>query len=66
MKQLKEDVRQAIKQGNWYSALASALTLPDICSWLEDPTIKSSKKRYILWYDTYVKEKYTLFYDESE
>ncbi|MDP5338044.1 MAG: hypothetical protein NWQ28_05650 [Nodularia sp. (in: cyanobacteria)] len=65
MKQLKEAVRQAIAQGNWYSALASALTLPDICGWLEYPE-KNVSERYTHWYDTYMKEKYGGFYDESE
>lgn len=65
MKQLKEAVRQAIAQGNWYAALATALTLPDICGWLEEPNMGVGE-RYKLWYDNYVKEKYTLFYDESE
>jgi hypothetical protein len=64
MKQLKEAVRQAIAQDNWYSALASALTLPDICGWLEYPN-KGVGERYTLWYDTYIKEEYSGSYDNS-
>lgn len=65
MKQLKEDVRQAIKQGNWYSALASALTLPDICGWLEYPN-KGVGDRYTLWYDTCIKEEYSGKYNDTD
>ncbi|MBD2138520.1 hypothetical protein H6F32_13175 [Anabaena sp. FACHB-1237] len=66
MKELKEAVRQAIKQGNWYAALATALTLPDICGWLEDPNPnKAVGERYKRWYNTYIKEDYSGFYDNS-
>lgn len=65
MKQLKEAVRQAIKQGNWYAALATALTLPDICGCLEDPN-KGVGDRYRLWYDTYIKEEYSGKYNDSD
>ncbi|AVZ31334.1 hypothetical protein [Nodularia spumigena] len=65
MKQLKEAVRQAIAQGNWYAALATALTLPDICGWLEDPGMRVGD-RYKLWYDTYIKEEYSGKYNDSD
>ncbi|AFZ60426.1 hypothetical protein H6G54_01525 [Anabaena cylindrica FACHB-243] len=65
MKQLKEAVRQAIAQGNWYAALASALTLPDICGWLEYPN-KGVGDRYRLWYDTYIKGEYSGKYNDSD
>lgn len=52
-------VRQSLVNENWYSALTLALTLPDICGRLESPQ-KSSSKRYIHWFSTYLVDKYTL------
>ncbi|MDM9584495.1 hypothetical protein [Nostoc sp. GT001] len=59
MKQLKQAVRQSISEGNWYCALAAALILPDICSSLDNPEIRVVKTRYLNWYNSYIKEKYT-------
>ncbi|MBD2518631.1 hypothetical protein H6G93_27425 [Nostoc sp. FACHB-973] len=60
MKQLKEAVRQAISEHNWYCALAGALILPDICSSLDKPEMMDKvKERYVGWYNSYVIEKYT-------
>ncbi|WP_397537883.1 hypothetical protein [Rummeliibacillus pycnus] len=52
-------VRIAIKNENWYAALTTALTLPDICGELENPKLYSSK-RYIQWFDEYMLSKYTV------
>ena len=48
---LVQDIRKALENELYFAALSSALTLPDICGKAERPTEKSSKKRYILWYD---------------
>ena len=47
-----------IETENWYAALVVALTLPDICGYLDDPDQKSSK-RYVKWFNTYMTPKYT-------
>lgn len=52
-------VKDSLKQENWYSALTLALTLPDICGKLENPN-QSSSKRYVNWFDTYLKKKYSI------
>jgi hypothetical protein len=51
-------VGDAVAQKNWYAALALALTLPDICADLENPT-GISKKPYIRWWNTYRQPRYT-------
>ena len=45
------DIRGALDNNLFFAALNSALTLPDICGKVEYPSERSSKKRYIGWYD---------------
>lgn len=45
------DIRGALDNNLFFAALNCALTLPDICGKAEYPSEKSSKKRYIDWYD---------------
>lgn len=58
MQHLIEAVEHALAQHNWYAALASALTLPDICGWLEHPN-KRAGERYKEWFKKYMRN-YTL------
>jgi hypothetical protein len=51
-------VRESVKQQNWYSALTTALILPDICGKLEDPNAKS-QARYEKFWNVYLKPIYT-------
>lgn len=48
---LIQDIRRALENELYFVALSSALTLPDVCGKVAYPTEKSSRKRYILWYD---------------
>lgn len=48
---LIQDIRKALENELYFVALSSALTLPDICGRVAYPTEKSSRNRYILWYD---------------
>ena len=48
---LVQDIRKALENELYFVALSSALTLPDICGKAAYPTERSSRKRYILWYD---------------
>lgn len=57
MNRFLEAIEQNIETKNWYSAVALALTIPDICGWLEDPQ-KRSKQRYMEWFDKYLLPKY--------
>jgi hypothetical protein len=49
--------RAAVAQGNWYAALAVALTMPDICGRLESPS-KGSQARFVDWYDRFLLKRY--------
>ena len=48
---LVREIRKALENELYFVALSSALTLPDICGKATYPTERSSRKRYILWYD---------------
>ena len=48
---LVQDIRKALENELYFVALSSALTLPDICGKAAYPTERSTRKRYILWYD---------------
>lgn len=52
------DVTKALETGAYLSALALALTLPDVCGKLKYPSAKS-KQRYTDWFDEY----YTPFHN---
>jgi len=52
-------IKISLENKNWYAALSLTLTIPDICGRLEHPD-KSSTKRYILWCNKYLIEKYTM------
>ena len=51
---LINDMNKALDNDCFLSALSLALTLPDICGKAKYPDEKSTKKRYIDWYDEYV------------
>ena len=48
-----EDIKSALKNKCFFSALSLALTLPDVCGMVEYPN-KQVSERYISWYDKYV------------
>ena len=48
---LIDDINRAVDHECYFVALAVALTLPDICGKAEYPNEKSTKRRYIQWYD---------------
>ena len=51
IERLVQEIRTALKNELYFVALSSAITLPDICGKAAYPTERSSRKRYILWYD---------------
>jgi len=57
MKQFANAIRVAVSQQNWHGALALALTIPDVCGRLENPTL-GSEKRYKAWWDRYAAPKF--------
>ena len=48
---LVQEIRKALENELYFVALSSALTLPDICGKAAYPDERSSRKRYISWYD---------------
>jgi len=58
MNDLLNSIDNAIENKNYYAALFISLTLPDICGKIQFPEIKSSKKRYIDWFNVYLKDTY--------
>lgn len=57
MKELLKSLEIAIEQKNWYAALIIAITLPDIAGHIDYPN-DGSQKRYVKWFDKYIKQKY--------
>jgi hypothetical protein len=51
-------VREAALHQNWVAALVTALALPDVCGWLEDPG-RSSRARYAAWFEQFAQDAYT-------
>ena len=51
-------VEESVRLANWYAAVVVALTLPDICGWLEHPNWRS-EKRYVRWFRRYQLDAYT-------
>ena len=54
LNRLIEDINLALDNEAYFSALSLVLTLPDICGKAKYPSEKSTRKRYIDWYDEYV------------
>jgi hypothetical protein len=55
---LIKSLEHSLNTENHYASLVMALTMPDICGWIESP-LMYSKERYINWYEKYLKNKYT-------
>jgi hypothetical protein len=58
MNHLIFSINQSLQTQNYYAALGMALSLPDICGWVENPTI-GSKARYVAWFEKYIQSLYT-------
>lgn len=61
------DIRKALDNDCWYSALALALTLPDICGEIEFTHISSVGKRYREWYLKHIQNNgyYTITHNKD-
>ncbi|WP_305843082.1 hypothetical protein [Photobacterium leiognathi] len=58
MQRFTSSIRGSLKTGNWYGALMTALTLPDICGKLETPD-EYSKARSVRWLRQWIDPMYT-------
>ncbi|MDV2986986.1 UNVERIFIED_CONTAM: hypothetical protein Q9R58_22005 [Methylobacteriaceae bacterium AG10] len=57
MERFIRSIEQSLATSNWYSALALALTLPDMCAFAEKGS-KVSGNDYAKWFDRWVAPKY--------
>jgi hypothetical protein len=58
MRRFTDAVRKSLASQNWYSAVYMALTLPDICARIESDDGKTSRDKYVAWFDRYLRHKY--------
>lgn len=49
-----DEIEKALNHDLYFAALNLALTLPDICGKAEYPSLRSTRERYIQWYDKIV------------
>lgn len=59
-----ESLRSSVAHGDWYVALATALTLPDVCGRLIEPDAKSGP-RYKAWFRDWMEQRYTIRMDDE-
>jgi hypothetical protein len=59
VKELIEAIDKSVASGNWYGALFIAISLPDICGKIDNPTENSSRHRYATWFNKYIQPRYT-------
>lgn len=57
MNRFTQAIRKSVEGENWYSALTTAITLPDVCGRLETPA-EQSGKRYARWFDQWMGSHY--------
>lgn len=58
MNHLIEAIKKSLSNENYISALYLSLTLPDICARIDSIDNKTSKNKYINWFNTYLAETY--------
>jgi hypothetical protein len=58
MNDLIKALESSVASKNWYGSLFVALSVPDICGYLESPT-EHSQDRYEGWFKKYMLPKYT-------
>ncbi|HAS6135950.1 TPA: hypothetical protein I7230_22880 [Vibrio vulnificus] len=58
MKRFTDSIRKSVENEDWYGALITALTLPDVCGKLIEPT-EHSKSRYVAWFKDWLQPSYT-------
>ena len=58
MDNLIKALESSVASKNWYGSLFVALSVPDICGYLESPT-ERSQARYERWFEKYMLPKYS-------
>lgn len=54
LNQLIKEIKNNLSNGNYLSALALTLILPDICGEIAFPKVKFNRERYTRWYNEYI------------
>jgi hypothetical protein len=52
-------IERSLQLKLYYVALITSLTIPDICGAIDSESGESDKNKYINWFDTYVKKRFT-------
>lgn len=60
MERFTKSLRSSVANQDWYVALSTALTLPDVCGRLIDPEERSSERRYSNWFKQWMEPLYTI------
>ena len=60
MEELISSIEKSLEFENWNATLAVALIISDICGKIDEPKEKSSKVRYVKWFDQYIKRSFWL------
>jgi hypothetical protein len=60
MERFTKGLRSSVANQDWYVALSTALTLPDVCGRLIEPEEKSSERRYSNWFKQWMEPTYTV------
>lgn len=58
MHRFTSSIRKSLEEKNWYGALMTSLTLPDICGQIETPR-EGSKSRSVRWLKKWIEPLYT-------
>ena len=58
MRDLLDQIENALNFGLYYIALIASLSIPDICGAIESTDGKATRKKYQEWFDKYVAPKY--------
>lgn len=64
MQRFVDSIRKSVRDENWYAAIFMALTMPDICSAINNPYEDRVGVRYREWFNNYLREKYQFRYVE--
>ncbi|ENW05768.1 hypothetical protein [Acinetobacter beijerinckii] len=65
MQQYLDSIKLSLTTNNYFGAITIALTLPDICAYVNSSNNKTSSKKYCKWFDKYLGKYYSeIFIDE--
>ena len=66
MEQILKEIEVALNSKLYLIALQTCLTLPDICGSIQSDSGKTTKNKYLHWYDEYVRPNVDLLLQSSD